>query len=60
MAKKSTINVITAVTDPILGTTYKTEPVAIISEDVVRAQKQFEKVQSAKTQKVRSERTKKK
>ena len=41
MAKKKTINVITAVTDPILGTTYKSQPVVL--EKVAIAQKQFDK-----------------
>ncbi len=60
MARKNTINIITEITDPILGTTYKSEPVTIIPENIAYAQKQFEKVQSAKTRKARSERTKKK
>ena len=59
MSKKSTINVITAVTDPILGTTYKSEPVTI-PDSVVHAKKQFEKISAQKTYKTRSEHTKKK
>ena len=43
MAKKKTINVITAVTDPILGTTYKTQPVVVVPDKVAIAQKQFDK-----------------
>ncbi len=60
MAKKSTINVITAVSDPILGTTYKTEPVATIPEEIVHAQKQYKNFKTQYTHKVRGERTKNK
>ena len=60
MAKKKTINVITAVTDPILGTTYKSQPVPVVSDKVAIAQKQFDKISAQKTSKIRSERTKKK
>lgn len=58
MAKKKTINVIIAVTDPILGTTYKSQPV--VPNKVAIAQKQFDKISAQKTSKIRSERTKKK
>lgn len=60
MAKKKTINVITAVSDPILGTTYKSQPVATIPEDIVHAQKQYKKFKTQQTHKVRGERTKNK
>lgn len=61
MAKKRTINVIVASTDAILGTTYTTKPIAVvIPKQVVNAQKQFKKYDSARKQKIRSENTKKK
>ncbi len=60
MAKKKTINVITAISDPILGTTYKSQPVATIPEDIVHAQKQYKNFKTHQTHKVRGERTKNK
>ncbi len=60
MAKKKTINVITAISDPILGTTYKSQPVATIPEDIVHAQKQYKNFKTQQTHKVRGERTKNK
>lgn len=60
MARKNTINIITGITDPILGTTYKSEPVAIIPENIAYAQKQYAKICAKKAQKIRSENTKKK
>lgn len=60
MANKNIRNVIVATTDPILGTTYKTQPVATISEDIVHAQKQYKNFKTQQTHKVRGERTKNK
>ena len=58
MARKNTMNVITAISDPILGTTYKSEPMATIPNEIAHAQKQFAKYKTSRTQKVRNERTK--
>ena len=60
MAKKDRINVIVATTDAILGTTYTTQPVAVIPEDIAKAQTQYTKFKTQRTFKARSERTKKK
>ena len=60
MAKKNTINVITAHVDPILGTTYKTEPVATVSTEIAKAQENFKKFKTQRVQKVHSTNTKKK
>ena len=60
MANKKTINVINAHVDPILGTTYKSEPMTVADDKFADAQNQFTKYQSQKTQKVRCQRTKKK
>lgn len=57
MTKKQTINVIVAKTDPIMGTTYTTEP-RLVQTNIHQAKEQFAKVQSAKAQKMRGERTK--
>ncbi|MBR2393441.1 MAG: hypothetical protein IKB05_03045 [Alphaproteobacteria bacterium] len=58
MAKKKTINVITAISDPIFGTTYKSQPVT--PDSVTMAQKQYAQIKNQQKYKTRSERTKKK
>ena len=60
MAKKKTINVITAISDPIFGTTYKSQPVTVIPDSVAMAQKQYAQIKKQQKYKTRSERTKKK
>ena len=60
MAKKSTINVITAHVDPIFGTTYKTETLPTVSTEIATAQENFKKFKTQRTQKVRGVNTKKK
>lgn len=57
MAKKQTINIVVAKTDPIMGTTYTTEP-RLVQTDIHHAKEQYAKVQSVKAQKLRGERTK--
>ena len=46
MAKKNTLNVIVATTDPILGTTYKSQPVTVIPDSVTMAQKQYAQIKN--------------
>lgn len=57
MAKKKTRNVIVAKTDPIMGTTYTTEP-HLVETTIHHAKEQFAKAQSIKAHKLRGERTK--
>ena len=60
MANKKTINVITAHVDPILGTTYKTEPMNVIPDNIAHAQQQYKQFKTQRTQKAHCQRTKKK
>ena len=60
MAKKRTINVIVASTDAILGTTYKTEPVATIPTEIAHAKENLKKFKTQRAQKVHGANTKKK